>query len=115
MPSLGAVGSGRHGPERLEVSLAIDGPYVDHVAAGVACQVVCHWSHVSGPTDSPNVHGIQSPSSIEISTEAIPRFGDHATPATAATPAGTSAPDRGTSILDMVFIGPSFDQPSGTQ
>src|SRR5690348_2928853 len=59
--------------------------------------------------------GCHSPLSTCSSTLLMPRSGAHATPATATVPAWTVEAGLGTSMREAVLIGPSLDQPSGTQ
>ena len=55
------------------------------------------------------------PSSMRTSTRATPRCCAQATPATATRPAATAPRAEGTSIRELVLIGPSLDQPRGIQ
>jgi hypothetical protein len=83
--------------------------------AAAASQAYSHWTQVASEIGTESWAVCQAPPSIATSTLATPRSGAHAIPATGTRPAATCWPLDGVSIRDCVRIGPSFDQPSGTQ
>ena len=80
----------------------------------VVSHAYSHWTQVAFEIGVESLHSCHWPS-IATSTLLMPRSGAQATPAIATRPTGTCWPLLGTSIRDWVRIGPSFDQPSGTQ
>ena len=77
--------------------------------------VTAHCTQVSTDGTPPSSARVHSPPSTCTSTWSMPVCWCQATPPNDTGPAATSSPERGTSIRDAIFTGPSADQPRVVQ